>query len=114
MTELPFKEPEFQEKWAEWLEYRKEKRLPAYKPIGLKKTFTALVRDSGGILTEAIDMLEYSMEKNWQGIFKRNKNGNQNNYKTGNGKAAGANQLLSSLKAELASHNNTGGQDFKP
>jgi len=70
-TQLPFFEPEFAEKWAEWIEYRKERRLPAYKPIGLKKTFTMLVRESGGDVITAIDMLEYSMENNYQGIFKR-------------------------------------------
>lgn len=71
MTQLPFFEPEFAEKWSEWLQYRRERKLPTYKPIGLKKTFTMLVRESGGNVIEAMDMLEYSMENNYQGIFKR-------------------------------------------
>jgi len=73
--ELPFAEQCFIEKWNEWLAYRSEKRLPKYKPIGLKKTLARLKNESGGNVVEAIDMLEYSMEQNWQGIFKRNNNG---------------------------------------
>ncbi len=88
-AQLPFFEPEFAEKWAEWTEYRKERKLPAYKPIGLKKTFTMLLRESGGSVTEAMDMLEYSMENNYQGIFKRKINGTNWGTNTGSGEKLG-------------------------
>lgn len=87
--QLPFLEPEFKEKWLEWVEYRKERRLAAYKPIGLKKTFTMLVRESGNDVNEAIDMLEYSMENNYQGIFKRKTNGTNWGTNTGSGQKLG-------------------------
>lgn len=73
-TELPFG-PLFAQKWAEWLEYRKERRLPKYKPMGLKMALKRILNESGGIEAEAVDMLQFSMEMNYQGIFKRKPNG---------------------------------------
>lgn len=68
--DLPFG-PLFAQKWAEWLEYRKERRLPKYRPMGLKMALKRIVSESGNIESLAIDMLQYSMEMNYQGIFKR-------------------------------------------
>lgn len=72
-TDLPFG-PLFAQKWAEWLEYRKERKLAKYKPIGLKMVLKRIVSESGNIESCAIDMLQYSMEMNYQGIFKRKEN----------------------------------------
>lgn len=69
-TELPFG-PLFAQKWAEWLEYRKERKLPKYRPMGLKMALKRIVSESGNIELLAVDMLQYSMEMNYQGIFKR-------------------------------------------
>jgi len=68
--ELPFG-PLFAQKWAEWLEYRKERKLPKYRPMGLKMALKRILNETGGNETEAVDMLQYSMEMNYQGIFKR-------------------------------------------
>lgn len=67
---LPFG-PLFAQKWAEWLEYRKERKLPKYRPIGLKMALNRIVRESGQNELCAIDMIQFSMEMNYQGIFKR-------------------------------------------
>jgi hypothetical protein len=75
---LPFNSLQFKETWEEWIQYRRERHLPCYKPIGLKRTFAGLVRDSEGIEETAIKMIINSIEKNWQGIFKINNNGSQN------------------------------------
>lgn len=71
--ELPFG-PLFAQKWAEWLEYRKERRLPKYRPMGLKMALKRIVSESGNNESLAVDMLQYSMEMNYQGIFKRKQN----------------------------------------
>lgn len=68
-VQLPFNNEEFIEKWAEWLEYRKERRLAAYVPRGLKMTFTKLINDSQNDVTIAIEMINTAMASNWQGIF---------------------------------------------
>ena len=69
-TKLPFG-PLFAQKWAEWLQYRSERRLAKYKPTGLKMALKRILKESDNIEAEAIDMLDYSMEMNYQGIFKR-------------------------------------------
>lgn len=69
MTELPFNSLEFQQAWDEWLQFRKERKLPKYVPVGIKKTLTALVNKSGNCEEVAIKMIEQSIEQNWQGIF---------------------------------------------
>lgn len=69
-TELPFG-PLFAQKWAEWLEYRKERKFKKYGPIGLKMALKRIWRESGNNEAEAVDMLQFSMEMNYQGIFKR-------------------------------------------
>lgn len=68
--ELPFG-PLFAQKWAEWLQYRTERKLPKYKPMGLKMALTRIARESENNEAEAVDMLQNSMEMNYQGIFKR-------------------------------------------
>ena len=74
---LPFEDLDFVNKWQEWLQYRKERRLPNYVPTGLKKTFSHIITDSGNDPKIAAQMLEQSMAKGWQGIFplKTAKNG---------------------------------------
>jgi hypothetical protein len=69
LPELPFKSDAFAEAWEEWLLYRRERRLPAYKPVGLKRTFNMLIRDSDNNEETAIAMLGQSIEQNYQGIF---------------------------------------------
>lgn len=78
-NELPFKTPEFKKSWEEWIQWRKEKRLPKYVPSGLKKTFTHLVNISNNDDKIAIAIIDYSISNNYQGLFalKNQANGNQ-------------------------------------
>lgn len=73
---LPFDGEGFRAIWEKWLKYRGEKRLPAYKPIGLEMTFEMIKEESGNDEATAIAMIKYSMSQNWQGIFKLKNNGN--------------------------------------
>lgn len=77
---LPFDSPEFSEKWAEWLQYRKERKLGAYAPTGLKSTFTKLKKISQHDPAVAIEIIEQSLANGWQGLFelKQNFNGTKN------------------------------------
>jgi hypothetical protein len=98
-VQLPFGE-QFEAMWKEWMTYRGERRLPAYKPTGLKRTFAGIVRDSGGSEEVACKMLEQSIEKNWQGIFKlKNYETNLRPATTGAAAGLGASQLLDRLRA---------------
>lgn len=68
--ECPFSnDADFLTKWKEWLQYRKERRLPNYVPTGLKRTFEKLVGESGNNSKVAIQMIDQSIGNNWQGIF---------------------------------------------
>lgn len=73
--DFPFDEPEFKEAWQEWMQYRSERRLPAYKPTGLKRTFAGIHRDSNGDYKTAVKIIHNSIEKNWQGLFPLKENG---------------------------------------
>lgn len=68
-VQMPFMEPEFVEKWQEWLQYRRERKLANYVPTGLKMTFTKLVGDSNNDYKVAIQIIEHSMAQGWQGLF---------------------------------------------
>lgn len=68
-VQIPFSEQEFIDKWQEWLQYRKERRLANYVPTGLKKTFTKLVNLSNNDFKIAILIIDQSIGNNWQGLF---------------------------------------------
>jgi len=93
---LPFASEEFKNAWNEWIEYRKERRLPKYVPRGLKMTFSKLVRESDNHERTAIKMIENSMEQNYQGIFKITIYGNKSDNK---GKSSGAYELLEEIRS---------------
>jgi hypothetical protein len=85
---LPFKSAKFAEVWSEWQQYRRERKLPAYKPIGLKKVFAKLVRESESYEQTAIDMIEQAMGNYWIGIYPLQQNyyGATKNNQPGGGK----------------------------
>ena len=68
MSDLPsnLDTPEFRAAWADWLAYRKERRLAAYKPIGLARQLNALAAFGP---QSAIAAIEQSMAQNYQGLF---------------------------------------------
>lgn len=80
-TELPFKTESFARAWDEWLEYRRERRLPKYVPTGLKRTYTGLIRDSNNDEATAIAIINNAIEKNWQGLFPLKNQSNGQNIK---------------------------------
>ena len=76
--DLPFFSEDFKNAWNEWIEYRKARRLPKYVEIGLKKTFSKLLKDSGNNEHIAIEIIENSMANNWQGLIPlKNNNGHE-------------------------------------
>lgn len=66
---IPFSEQEFIDKWQEWLQYRKERRLAAYTPTGLKATFTRLKTISQDNAQIAMQIIDQSLAMGWQGLF---------------------------------------------
>lgn len=82
IVKLPFESERFALAWDEWLQYRRERKLPIYKPIGLKKVFAKLFRESNGYEQTAIDMIEQAMGNYWIGIYPLQ----QNYYGTTNNK----------------------------
>lgn len=68
-VELPFTDENFIQKWQEWLQYRKERRLASYVPTGLKKTFTMLKRISYNDPGIAMQIIDQSISNNYQGLF---------------------------------------------
>lgn len=68
-VQLPFLDQRFIDKWQEWLQYRKERRLAAYVPTGLKQTFTKLLKDSQSDVEIAIQIIDQSIANSWQGLF---------------------------------------------
>ena len=68
MTDLPsnLDTPEFRAAWADWLAYRKERRLATYKPIGLTRQLNALAAFGP---QSAIAAIEQSIQQNYQGLF---------------------------------------------
>jgi|ERR1044072_5864854 hypothetical protein len=92
MNELPFSEA-FATAWQEWLTYRKEeKRLRPYTEKGLKRTITYLINLANNDEEKAIEIINYSMNQQYQGLFLPKKN-----YATNNNKTAGANDLYAQV-----------------
>lgn len=74
---LPFNDVAFSEKWAEWLQYRKERRIRAYTPTGIKRTFEKLKEDCKDDVNVAIAIINQSIALSYQGLFPlKNQNGN--------------------------------------
>lgn len=67
-VQLPFNDENFIQKWQEWLQYRKERRLANYVPTGLKKTFTKLLNDSQNNMDIAMQIIDQAIASNWQGL----------------------------------------------
>jgi hypothetical protein len=67
---LEFKLPDdFKEIIITWLKYKSEKGQ-SYKETGMKTLITKLLKDSSNNIETATEMIEYSMQNNYAGIFK--------------------------------------------
>ena len=64
-----FTSNQLKEAWDEWLQYRKERKLPKYTPTGLKKTYTHLLNISESDEQKAIEIINQSIAQNWAGLF---------------------------------------------
>lgn len=62
----------FKGKWAEWEEYRRQRHLPAYKPMSVKSQWGRLAKWGHDTAIEAIDE---AIAQNYQGIFPPKVNG---------------------------------------
>lgn len=58
--------PSFRSAWAEWVAYRKERKLAAYKPATIRAQLAKLAEWGEAVAVEAI---RESIRQNWQGIF---------------------------------------------
>jgi hypothetical protein len=70
--DIPFQSVEFSEKWKEYTKFRSENGFPKYKPTGLKKHFSRLLKLCGGNEKTAIAIYDRAMANNYQGIFPLN------------------------------------------
>ena len=62
---LPFESDEFKAAWGDWLKHLTQKRKPA-PPLSQQKQ---LKKFSGWSESRAIAAIQFSIEKNWQGVF---------------------------------------------
>lgn len=92
---IPFT-PTFQNTWNEWLQYRKERKLPKYTDTGLKRTITHLLNISANDEQTAILIVEQSISQNYQGLFPL-----KNNYNAKQ-KTDGRNEVQAELNNRLA------------
>lgn len=76
----PWEDSEFKDIWDLWCDFRKEKRVSSYRPIGLQATLKNLSELSKGDKITAIAIINQSINKGWQGLFalKNNTNGSGN------------------------------------
>lgn len=74
----PFEETQgFESLWELWLDYRTEKRISKYKPIGLQGAYKKLWEISGGDLSIATKIIHESISNGWTGFFELKSNGKQ-------------------------------------
>ena len=62
----------------EWLKYKSEKGQ-SYKETGLKTLIKTFLKDSNSDIKTGREMLDYSMSKNYSGLFKEKINGKHSN-----------------------------------
>lgn len=99
MEELPFTGPGFTSIWQEWLEYRRQRKLPKYVPVGLKRTFTMLKKISENNEETAIKMIDRAISNNWQGFnFKLPENYGINQQSTGQPKSGTSEARIIALR----------------
>lgn len=73
---LPFQSLEFASIWKEWLQHRKEARIKNYTPTGLRRLFKWLIAESDNNEQVAIQIIDQSLSKGWQGLFELKTNFN--------------------------------------
>lgn len=84
--------------WGEWLQHRKERKLASYKPLGLKKLFTKLEKDFNKDTQRLKDAIDFSIAKNYMGIFEENKNSYNKNKPAGNVINTNSQKIIDAIK----------------
>lgn len=82
--ELPWQSEAFKSKWLEWKKHHKLKTKKDYTSISEKKALTNLYHISNQNEAKAIINIEYSIHKNWSGIYEYVPNKNYGLNKSGN------------------------------
>lgn len=65
--------PRFRTAWSQWLAYRRESRLPSWKPVTIQKQLRQLA-EAG--LDLAINAIETSITNGWHGLFPKSGHSN--------------------------------------
>ena len=68
-VELPWTEPEFEEAWKLWRDFKKQQFNFTYKPIGEQGALKDLADLSNGNVQTAIAIIHQSIKKGWRGLF---------------------------------------------
>jgi len=68
-VELPWTEPEFEEAWRLWRDFKKQQFNFTYKPIGEQGALKDLADLSNGNVQTAIAIIHQSIKKGWRGLF---------------------------------------------
>jgi hypothetical protein len=68
-VQYPFELEAFGTIWDLWIQYRREKKVSAYKPIGEQAALKSIAEMSGGNIDNAIKIIDKSIANNWQGLF---------------------------------------------
>lgn len=69
----PFNSQKFRWAWQKWLDYKNREYKQKYKTIDSQNiALNKLYKDCGGIEDKAIDMIELSISRRWQGIYSDN------------------------------------------
>ena len=71
VLKLPFESEKFKEKWQEWIEYRKELKVPYKTQKAIQQIFTRLSKFQEAFV---IELIEDSISNEWRGlIFRKTK-----------------------------------------
>lgn len=73
-VELPWTEPEFEEAWKLWRDFKKQQFNFTYKPIGEQGALKDLADLSDGNMRTAIAIIHQSIKKGWRGLFSLREN----------------------------------------
>lgn len=75
VVEWPWTNPEIEEAWQRWKDYKRDEHKFSYKsPATETATLKQLYEDTGGSLSQAIKWIDYSISRNWKGIFQPKEN----------------------------------------
>lgn len=63
---IPLDTPTFRQAWCEWWKYRRERRLPVYKPATIRELLNSFLAWGEA---SAVDSVKQSIRNGWAGLF---------------------------------------------